>query len=560
MFRCPRRRHSRPALFSRAALLCAAPLWVGMIGFAQAQQAGLPPPPGSRLDPSAPPAIGAAVELDRPSREMMGQPALPGDDLAGRYDADAMELRTTSGAANYGKPVIRKPGQKPPKKLPFPGLPTLTPYPTSAEARRAAKQDRALPPSDPGYVAPSPDTAVLPPPQAKTRPKVEDEPFAPVGVNLGLLRVKPYVETDIGFDDNPNMAAKGSPQLRGTAFTREEIGFSAASDWTNHSFTGDLRLGYDDYFSAHQADAPDGQGKFLARIDVARDLKINVDGKFSLTTQLPTSPNLNNNGLPVTLKARPIIAVGGGGLGFTKTFNRLELTLRGSVERDEWGDAHFADGSTQALSKESYNDYGLTGRAAYELTPGIKPYVEATVDRRDHNSQIDLYGYERDSNGVQAKLGSTFELTRLLTGEISGGYAERKYQDARLAELRGPTFNSSLVWAVTPLTKVTLRGSTSLDETTVVGSPGSLTHIGGIEVAHALMRNVTLTATGSIQNMQYQDVGINQTLYLEGLQAEYDLTRDIVIKGTFTHQRMIANQAGSGFTANVIMLGVKFQR
>lgn len=527
--------------------------------FAQ-EAAPLPPPVGSRVDPTAPASVKGAVQLDNSFQETKpeGQPDLPGDDLGGRFSPDAVELRIPSAAANYGKPVIKKPGRKPPKKLPYPALQPLAPYPTSAEARRVRKQDRAALPSDPDYIAPAPTTAGLAPLPVKPRPKIEDEPFAPVGIDAGLLRVKPYVESDIGFSDNPNLAAGRS--IRGSVFAREELGMSADSDWSNHAFTGDLRLGYNDYFNAHQADAPDGQGKFLARIDVARDLKINVDGKFSLTTQTSSSPNLNNNGQSTALSTRPIIVVFGGGLGVTKTFNRLELTLRGSVERDYWQDARFADGSIQPLSRDSYNDYGLTGRAAYELTPGVKPFVEATVDTRSHDSLIGSSGYMRDSDGVLARAGTTFELTRLLTGDIDAGYGERKYQDSRLSQLRGALFDSSLVWAVTPLTKVTLRGATSLDETTLAGSPGAVTRVGSLEVSHALLRSLTLTATGSIQDSRYQAVNIDQTLYQTGLQAEYHLSRSIVLKGSFTHQRMLSNQAGTDYTANVVMVGLRLQR
>jgi hypothetical protein len=113
---------------------------------------------------------------------------------------------------------------------------------------------------------------------------------------------------------------------------------------------------------------------------------------------------------------------------------------------------------------------------------------------------------------------------------------------------------------VTPLTKVTLRGASSMDETTVAGSPGALTHVTSLEVSHALMRNLTLIATGSITNSRYEGVNINQTTYLSGLQVEYNLTRSVVLKGSFTHQRLAANQPGTDYTANIVMVGLRLQR
>jgi hypothetical protein len=44
------------------------------------------------------------------------------------------------------------------------------------------------------------------------------------------------------------------------------------------------------------------------------------------------------------------------------------------------------------------------------------------------------------------------------------------------------------------------------------------------------------------------------------LTAEYNLTRSIVLKGSFTRQRMASNQPGTDYTADVFMLGLRFQR
>jgi hypothetical protein len=506
---------------------------------------------------------GVTGSLDALAQETPLRPALADAGLAGEFSQDLpattqdLPAAPESGAANYGKPKPPTQGGKKPKKPQNLALPPLAPYPTSAQARRAGRPGA---PAD--SRAPSPTIAMPAPLPQRPKPRREDDPFAPVGVDAGLLRLKLYEETDLGANSNPNVAPQGSPQLRGSGFLRQEIGANGQSDWSSHAFAGDLRLGYNDFFTAHSADAPDGAGKFTTRIDVARDTKINLDGNFDLTTQLPTSPNLYNGGAPIVLNSRPIIADYGGGIGATQDFNRLALTLRGGAERTWWQNAHFSDGSTQELSRDSYDDYALSARAAYEWTPGIKPFVQGVFDRRLHDSLYDLSGYERDSVGAAFSAGSTFELTRLLTGALAAGYADRHYQDPRLANLRGPVFDASLVWTATALTKVTLRGATTLDETTVPGVSGAITRQGGIEVSHALLRNLTLTATGSWQNATYPGAnpGIDQTLFQAGLRAEYSLTRSIVLKGAFTSQRMISSTPGTDYTANIFLVGLRLQQ
>ena len=48
-------------------------------------------------------------------------------------------------------------------------------------------------------------------------------------------------------------------------------------------------------------------------------------------------------------------------------------------------------------------------RLTYELTPGVKPFVEAGGDRRVHDLETDFAGFQRNSIGRYVKGGSTFE-------------------------------------------------------------------------------------------------------------------------------------------------------
>jgi hypothetical protein len=471
----------------------------------------------------------------------------------------ASGLSPEAAAANYGKPRPFKPKAKSNRKSPVHPLPDLVSYPTPAAAGRVRPPGLRGDSVDPALLVPSPTTAMPAPIPAKPRPKPDPDPFAPPGIDAGPLRAHAYAETDFGYNSNPLQVSPGSNDLHGSSFLREEVGLSAVSDWSNHSFVGAMRLGYDDYFQLPSANAPDGNGKFLARVDVARDTRINIDGDYTLSTQYQTSPNLNNRGASTLLASQPLIAVYGGGLGLSQDFNRVELTLRGSFERNYWADAHFSDGSTQYLSRDSYDDYGATLKASYALTPEIQPFLVGGADQRLHDSTISTDGYERNSDGVSISGGSTFLLTHLLTGSASFGYEDRHYQDPRLADLRGPIYDISLIWTPTPLTKVTLTGQGTLGEAIVYGAPGVLNRSLALQVAHALRRDLTVTATAGVFYSSYPGNPLVQTLYSAGLKAEYHLSRHIVLTGAYSLQKMTANQPGSDYTANIVTVGLKLQ-
>lgn len=515
----------------------------------------------------------AVVPLRAAHAQTLSQPPplrgseAPGDPLGfgGGLRSGASAERSSSAAANYGPPraKVRLPKPYPPPARPAPApfsprhpLPPLEPYRTSAQARARASHAARLRAS-PAAPAPPPATvAATPVIKTKPKPRVEEKPYDPVGIGIGSLRLTPVAEAAYGYDSNPNRL---SSDVHGSRYFRVDAGFKLKSEWERDDFQADLRLGYADYFSVSGADRPDGVGYFAGRYDVARDTAIKLEGRFSLDTQRPGDPALSSSLSNVVVTNRPAIVAAGTSLGVTQKFNRLELTLRGSFDRTTYENAHYSDGSTLDLASSDYNAYGGSVRAAYELTPDVKPFVETALDKRVHDAFLDVYGFARDGHGFAMRGGTTIKITDLLKGEASGGYAERSYEDPRLTKLRGPTIDAALIYTATPLTTLTLRSSTTLDETTVSGAAGVLSRIVAAQVSHELLRNLTLTAIGAYATNDYQGAGIFEKAYSAGLQLEYNVTRSIAIKGSYSFEHLHSTTPGSDYTANVFLIGLRLQ-
>ena len=463
--------------------------------------------------------------------------------------------RSSPGDANYGRP---RPPPDPRqayagrRKVPPHPLPQLVPTPAPS-VQRAQRSNRAANP-DPIQVQPAPTVATVPQLPQKTRPRVEEDPFGPVGIGVGSLRLTPYVEGDAGYDSNPNRSSSAS--AKGSTILHTEAGLGLKSDWSRHSLTGELRAGYTDVLKDSSASRPDATGRLGLQIDVTRDTLLNFEIRGSIDTQRPGSTELT----ATTVKSRPIVATYGATAGATQNFGPLSIGLRGTVDRTDYADATLTDGTSLPLSANNYTAYGTTGRIAYQVNPAIAPFVEVTADTRKRDQAIDPAGYARDSNGASIRVGSTFEVSRLVTGQASVGYLHRDYADQRLASLSAPTFDASLVWTASPLTTVTLKGATTAQETTVTGVSGAINRALSVEVAHALLRNLKLTALGSLGETDYQGVSLRERTLTGSLRADYNLTRSVVVRGSFTHERLQSSAAGSDYTANVFLLGLKLQR
>jgi hypothetical protein len=193
------------------------------------------------------------------------------------------------------------------------------------------------------------------------------------------------------------------------------------------------------------------------------------------------------------------------------------------------------------------------------VLPWLKPFAEVEGDTRVHDTRLDRSFYQRDSDGGYAKAGSSFELTRLLTGEVSIGYAARNYVDPRLNRLEGFLTTASLVWSVTPLTTAKFFTDTQLAETTVAGASGILVRTYTVEVDHDFRRWLTAIGKFTVGALDYQGYGRSDKTYsLEG-DVIYKMTRNLWLKGTLRRDMLDSNVVGASSAATVVMLGVRLQ-
>ena len=565
----PARGRSRRATAFRALWPCLA-LTVSAGTLAQAQTVTpdlFSPTRSSEVTPSGSPLRRTAAEVNDP----LNEPKLRDKDTDTRAPSrigqiPSYGLPAASGASTSGYDSLNRkrktpkyyPGQVKPKPPVGPGSPP-PPIASSLPLRLS------IPPSQSANKAPIPPamagTVVGQPP--RKRLKIDDDPFGAVGDYAGSFLIKSAVEVSGGYDTNPGRlnVAKGSP------FYVIAPEFLAVSDWERHALVADLRgsfTGYGNTFpppsdgtinsAPVNVDRPDFTGHVDGRLDVSRDTRLLGEVRLRVATDNPGSPNIQAG-----LAKYPIYTTLGGTFGFDQNFNRLQISGGATVDRTDYQWSKLTDGTSTSNDDRNFTQYGGVGRISYDLTPGVKPFVEAEADNRVHDEKLDRSGYARDSTGGYVKAGTSFEFTRILFGEISIGYAARDYVDNRLDRLQGLLVSSSLTWNATPLTTAKFISDTQIAETTLPGTSGVLVHTYTFEVDHDFRRWLTGIGKFTFGTLDYQGDNRKDKIYsIEG-DLIYKMTRNLWVKGTLRRDWLDSNITGSSSNSTVVMLGVRLQ-
>jgi hypothetical protein len=435
-----------------------------------------------------------------------------------------------------------------------PGLPSAA-QPGSSGAAPRAQLGAATAPDIAGVVPPS-DAVALPPPvveQPRPRPlPPEDDPLGPTGIHAGTFLLRPALEVLAGYDTNPARVpnAKGSP-----AFTiaPELVG---RSDWERHEFDIAIRGAYYYFPEVSFADRPNLDARANGRIDVSKDTRIDVQGRYLVSTDYPGSPNV----AAADLAKLPIYTDLGATLGLGQRFNRLDVSLKGTIDRIDWQDSLLTDGIHQSNADRNYDQYGTRLRGSYEVLPGLKPFAEVDADTRVHDLKIDRTGADRDSDGVAVKAGTTFEFTRTLTGEISVGYLNRYYVDPTLPNIHAPLLDAALIWAATGLTTVKFAAKTTVDESVLQRVSGVLRHDNGIEISHALRRWLIATTKFGYEIDDYIGSFRQDHRYVASLAMTYKISRDLWFKSELREEWLSSNVPNSNYWATIALIGLRLQR
>jgi hypothetical protein len=363
--------------------------------------------------------------------------------------------------------------------------------------------------------------------------------------------LRPAIDLSIGHDSNPgrDSTPKGSPLY----IVAPEL--QVTSDWQRHEFRAKIRGSYDGFTEQPSLNRPYFESILDGRIDVTSQTRVELQNRIKVATDTPGSPDF------VADVAEPTLYTNiGGTAGLFHRFNRLEVGGKVSVDRTRYEDSQLTDGTILNNEDRSFLSSGLELRGSYEMTPGVKPFVAVAVDKRVHDVSIDSFGVARDSEGLTPRIGTTFEFSRQLTGDVSIGYMTRRYEDPQLQDLSGLITDASLIWSATALTKATFTARTQVYESTDPDVSGVLSRDFGVQVDHAFR----YWLIGTLKFGYGLDDFVGSSRLDHRLSAAagltYKMNRNVQIKGEVRREQRDSNEAGEDYSANIFMMGLRLQQ
>jgi hypothetical protein len=446
-----------------------------------------------------------------------------------------------------------------PSELPISNPPAVV-YPLTAASRPGA--ELPIPPpedfqgsaSTPPPGTPFPNSLPLGTVPHGTLPIAAGDPYEALGIKAGSFLILPAVELSAGYNTNPQAAPAGP----GALYLVVAPELHVRSDWSRNSLTADITGSYTDYPNSNfqpSLNVPYLNAKVDGTLDVTRYTQILLEGRTIVSTDNPGSPNIQFG-----LTTLPIDTTVGGTLGAAEQLGRFDLSLKGTFDRSMYSNGTLSDGESVNFDWRAFDQYAGILRLGYEIDPGLKPFVEVDEDTRIHDSQVDIFGENRNSDGSSAKFGADLNLFGSLTGEIAVGYMERDYHDPTLPDISGVTLDGSLLWQATALTSAKFTAQSGVSESSVQGVSGEFSRSFSLEVDHALRTWLIANAIVGYENDDYAGLGRTDNHYFTATGLTYKLNREMQLKGEVREDWLNSNVTGVAYTATTFLLTMRLQK
>ena len=384
------------------------------------------------------------------------------------------------------------------------------------------------------------------------RPRPE---LDPLGVHAGGFFIYPHLGLQEFYNDN--IFATDSNE-EDDFITLISPRVDVTSDWTRHAFDLYAKAAIARYADQTDEDFEDFSVGTNGRLDITQRAKLRAGVSYDRLHEGRGSPD--DVGGRTALEPT-LFDVGSVFLTYQQWLGRFLLESGGEVYRLAYDNVGTEAGGIIINDDRDRSLYAGHLKMGYEFMPGYTAFARGEVDYRQYDDLCCRGAlFDRDSDGYLIEVGTDFDVTAVLFGDVAIGYRSQDYDDPRFDTIGDVAGRASLTWNPTGLTTVSAlitRGE--VIETTQSASAAIFNTEGRVTVDHELLRNLLLRAVVSVSDDDFQDVDRSDTYVRAGFGAKYLMNRYIQLDLSYNYLSRGSDAQGADFTNNTIFLGALFR-
>lgn len=384
------------------------------------------------------------------------------------------------------------------------------------------------------------------------RERFEVENQSP-GLKAMGWEMRPSIALRGGYDDNANRSVAGPEEsgvvaLRGAIDARRQLGPA--------ELAFDASVGQDWYPSTPDEDVLTAKARLRGAIYAGNQMTLS--GSMAIEREAEGISS-TDNGVVVAGVLDPYVGRAEFtripvSVGLEQDFGRFFWDASLGGVKTEYDQQRTEGGLVIAQDFRNGLEAGLSARVGYRFTQGYGVFIRGEGNQRRYDDDT------ADNEGWKVSGGVAFELTRLLTGELSAGWAQQTY--AVNKETNGALiYGAGLTWFASPLLSLTLdaarnfRAEQSISGTGTSTTTPVLTDTVALTAELEVLRQLMVMASVGYSHNESDDGTQDNSLTRLSLGSAYSLNRYLRLNAEYEHTMAETNNSGD-IVRNAVSLGI----
>jgi hypothetical protein len=373
--------------------------------------------------------------------------------------------------------------------------------------------------------------------------------YDPLGIRAGGFLIYPSFTVDGSYNDN--VFADDEDEESDFIFTYSPR-IDLRSNFPRHSLNWTLQTDVGQYVDNTDENFWDYGTNLAGRLDITRNNRLIGRANYAHghdDRDDPDDPGVDVADEPVEFDEY------GGALGFEQDFNRLNFRVLGNFDRRDYDE----DDPDSTEDDRDRNIYGGRLRTGYFISPRINTFLEGGYSRevRDSTDRETTPPLKRDNNVYDARIGTGIDITGLVFGEVSVGWAYQEFDESELDSETGLVYGAGLTWNPTQLTSLSLEGEGGFESSDVGAS--NLEHNVVLRVDHELLRNVLIGGRIGYRRDDFQDTDRTDNRFDVGPDITYLLNRYLSVGAGYTFTTQDSDDENEEFDRNMVSVRLTAQ-
>lgn len=291
--------------------------------------------------------------------------------------------------------------------------------------------------------------------------------------------------------------------------------------------------------------------------DSALDRSTRISGKAALafSQKLPGAPELD----PLVIQPAQELT-GALGLGIERRFGKVNLGLKGDVERTIMGPTTRADTGITDNSSQNLWAADIALRAGLQVTPIFEIFGEAGISRDMFDQASPSLGVAADATGKSLRGGIAGNWNGILTASASIGVGHHDFDAAGLGDISAQLYDASLTYSPDSTLSLTAALSTNIEPTGAdANGTARIQHLATAGLSYKVNSWLRLRASADWGLSVLEGNGETERRHGAGAGADYAVNAHTALSADYGYSHRDNSRTGAVDT-HTISLGVTLKR